>query len=131
MSGGILSRKVTIQTTTPIDVLISPANTNVYNESLSVAGLGTVTILTYTVAANRQFKLQGIAFSGGNKAVYSVELNGSIIAKQITYYTKFNGDFIFYNYELVAGDIIKLIVENKTNTVADFNANLIGRLDSA
>lgn len=132
MSGGILSRKVVVSTPyEPIDVVFGSNNLNLYNESLSVAGLDTVTILTYTVPTGKKFKLQSIDYSGDNRSVFTVGLNASVISKQRLYYTQYKGTFEFYNLEFVAGDIIKLIVENKTNNPADFNGNLIGRIDNA
>ena len=40
-------------------------------------------------------------------------------------------EIIFNDLLLVEGDVIKLIVENKTNMTADFNGNLQGRLQDA
>lgn len=132
MSGGVLSRKVAISTPDgPIDVVFSTPNVNQYNEVLSLAGLATSTIITYTVPVGKIFSLQSIDYNGENKAIYSVDLNASVISKQHAYYTDLKGRFLFNNLEFVAGDIIKLIVENKTNKPANFNANLLGRVDNA
>jgi len=131
MSGGVLSRKTVITTTAPIDVVVNPNNVNIYSESLAVAGFATTTILSYTVPALKKFKLQAISYSGDNRSVYQVELNTSVIAKQRLYFTEYNGSFDFFGLELAAGDIIQLIVENKANSVSDFNGNLIGRVDNA
>jgi hypothetical protein len=104
---------------------------NSYNELLSVAGLATGDLLLYTVPVGKTLKLQRIDFSGENKAVYKIDINGSIEAKKRTWYTSYNDYIIFNNLTLNAGDIVKLIVENKTNMTADFNGNLQGKLSDA
>lgn len=104
---------------------------NTYNELLSVAGLATVDLVLYTVPVGKTLKLKRIDFSGDNKAIYKIDINGSVQAKKRTWYTKYNDEIIFNDLILNAGDIIKLIVENKTNMVADFNGNLQGVLDNA
>jgi hypothetical protein len=104
---------------------------NSYNELLSVAGLATGDLLLYTVPVGKTLKLQRIDFSGENKAVYKIDINGSIQAKKRTWYTSYNDYITFNNLTLNAGDIVKLIVENKTNMTADFNGNLQGQLSDA
>jgi hypothetical protein len=104
---------------------------NSYSEILSLAGLATATVVLYTVASGKKLKLKRLEFSGENRAVYSVDINNSIQAKHRTYYTNYNGEIIFDDLLLVEGDVIKLIVENKTNMTADFNGNLQGRLQDA
>lgn len=104
---------------------------NSYNELLSVAGLATGDLLLYTVPVGKTLKLQRIDFSGENKAVYKIDINGSIQAKKRTWYTSYNDYITFNNLTLNAGDIVKLIVENKTNMTADFNGNLQGKLSDA
>ncbi len=104
---------------------------NSYSEILSLAGLATATVVLYTVASGKKLKLKRLDFSGENRAVYSVDINNSIQAKHRTYYTNYNGEIIFDDLLLVEGDVIKLIVENKTNMTADFNGNLQGRLQDA
>lgn len=138
MSGGILSRKVKVSNTPqePLYVdIIDPSATgsisNQYSEVLSVAGLATVTVLTYTVPASKIFRIKRVDFSGGNRAIYTLDINGATASTKRLYYARFNGEFVMEYVELTAGDIVKVIVENKTNMVADFNANLIGVLDNA
>lgn len=127
--------EVLVGNTSPIKVDIveggAGETVNSYNEILSLAGLATATVVLYTVAAGKQLQLKRIDFSGENIAVYSIDVNNSIEAKRRTYYTNFNGEIIFNDLLLVEGDVIKLIVENKTNMTADFNGNLQGRLQDA
>ena len=115
----------------PVSITVSGAVTNNYAESLSVAGLATNTVINYTVPASKIFKVLRIDVSGTNRSVFEVEINASTAAKRRIYFTKYNEVFEFNSLELVANDNIKIIVENKTNSTADFNANLIGILDDA
>lgn len=125
--------EVVIGNTTPIEVDFNEIGetVNSYSEILSLAGLATSTVVLYTVATGKKLKLKRIDFSGENRAVYSIDVNNSIQAKHRTYYTNYNGEIIFDDLLLVEGDVIKLIVENKTNMTADFNGNLQGRLQDA
>lgn len=129
------AREVVVGNVDPIavDVIEGGAGetVNSYSEILSLAGLATATVVLYTVSAGKQLQLKRIDFSGENIAVYSIDINNSIEAKRRTYYTNFNGEIIFNDLLLVEGDVIKLIVENKTNMTADFNGNLQGRLQDA
>ena len=104
---------------------------NLYAEANSVAGLSTITVLTYVVPAGKTFRLSMLDFSGENVAEYILDVNSSTQFKYRTYYTQFNGSAEFSALEYVEGDTIKIIVENKGNSVADFNANIQGRLADA
>jgi hypothetical protein len=114
-----------------IDPSATGAVSNNYAEALSVAGLATVTIISYTVPVNKIFRIKRVDFSGGNRAIYKLDINGSTASTKRLYYTNYNGDFDMENLELSAGDIVRVIVENKTNMIADFNTNIIGVLDNA
>jgi len=117
----------------PVEIINGGAGetVNSYGEILSLAGLATATIVLYTVPISKSLDLKRIDFSGENKAVYSIDINNSIEAKKRTYYTNYNGEITFNDLLLVSGDVVKLIVENKTNIAADFNGNLQGRLKNA
>jgi len=101
---------------------------NSYNEILSLAGMASADVILYTVPVGKKLKLQSIDFSGENRAVYSVKNGVNTIAKKRSWLTIFDGNFLFLDYTLEAGEIIKLEVENKSNSTANFNANLQGRL---
>ena len=100
-----------------------------YNEINSVAGLSTVNVLTYTVPVGKVLFLKKVLFFGQNIGVYSVDIDSNIVAKLETYYTKYNDGFDFKDMPINSGSILKLIVSNKTNSIADFNATIIGRLE--
>lgn len=114
-----------------VSVLSIGDSLNVYNEALSVAGLATTTIVDYTVPVAKEVFVKNIEFSGENRAVFSIEINNVIQNKYRTYFTEYNGSVSFKDYKLVEGDNIKIIVENKTNSTADFNANMIAGIKDA
>lgn len=128
--GKIAKRVGICNTGTPVEVVYDDGGVSInsYNEILSLGGLSTSNIVLYTVPVGKKIKLTRIDFSGENKAVYKIDINGSIEAKKRTWYTNYDGSIVFSELILVAGDIIKLIVENKTNSIADFNGNLQGKL---
>ena len=103
---------------------------NLYSEILSLASLATSNVILYTVPVSKKLKVKRIDFSGENRATFSVDVNGSIQSKKRLYFTRYNGEFIL-DLNLIAGDVIRLIVENNTNSVADFNGNLQGQLTDA
>jgi hypothetical protein len=132
--GDYIAKRVAVcNTGEPIEVTFVEAtgSFNQYAESLSVAGLSTTTILSYTVPASSTYKLKRADVSGDNRAVCIIEVNGSTQAKKRIYYTKFNTAFEFADISYSEGDIIKVIVENKSTTTADFNVNLQGTLKNA
>ena len=101
---------------------------NTYAEILSLAGLATSDVVLYTVPVGKKLKLKRVDFSGCNKATFAVKLNNITQAKAKTYYTDFNGVLVFIDLLLIAGDIVKLVVENNSNSTSDFNGNLQGKL---
>jgi hypothetical protein len=104
---------------------------NIYDEANSVAGLATATIINYTIPVGKELKLKSIEASGENRAVYIVEKNGSIQGKKRSYFTEYNVTFEQFNLLFDAGDVLEIIVENESNSLADFNANFIGVLQDA
>jgi hypothetical protein len=130
--GTIISRNIKVSNTADnplyVDFTEAGESINVYSEILSLAGLASADLVLYTVPAGKQLKLKRVDYSGGNRAIYQITLNANTIAKQRIYYLDFNGSFEFTDYVLEAGDIVKLLVENKTNMTADFNGNLQGKL---
>jgi hypothetical protein len=104
---------------------------NTYNEANSVAGLATATVIDYTVPVTKEVKLKTIECSGDNRAIFKVEINTVTQAKKRTYFTEYNCSFESFNLILNAGDNIKVIVENKSNSIADFNANFLGVIQDA
>jgi hypothetical protein len=101
---------------------------NDYSEANGVASQATVTVINYTVPIGKIFRMESVDYSSDCIGIFTVELNGSTESKQYTNYTKYTGAFKFSGFDLNAGDSLKLIIENKSNGVGSFNANLQGRL---
>lgn len=99
----------------------------IYDEALSVAGLSTETVIDYTVPVLKGLSLDNIHISGDNKAIFRIEVNSSVKYKHRIWIIKFSDNFPL-NLKLEAGDNIKVIVQNGSNSVADFNSTLSGNL---
>lgn len=108
----------------PVEEAIRGASKIDFNE-INSTGTETLTIINKTISAGLGVKIKTIDFSGENRAVYSFEVNGIIVGRKRTYLTWFDGKFEFKDMLLSEGDNIKVIVENKTNEPASFNASLM------
>ena len=114
--------------TIKVDIGLSGVGFHEYDEANSVAGSGTATILTYTVPVGKVLILRRIDFSGSNRGIYQVRKNTNTFSQKRTYYTKFDDYFEFVDQEFAAGDIVDLVVENRSTSIGDFNATLQGSL---
>jgi hypothetical protein len=114
-----------------VEIGVSGVEIVEFQEIFGVAGLATETILNYTVAAGKILTLVMCDVSGDNRGIYRVEKNGSTIGKKRTYYTNYDNSFSFASIKLVAGDNLKVIVENQSTLNGDFNANIQGSLRDA
>ncbi len=94
-----------------------------YNE-VSAVGNDTVTIINKTIQAGVLVDLTGAYCSGDNIAHFIVEINGQVKYKGRTYWSNFNLPIDLNIESLVENDNVKIIVENKTNKAAQFNATL-------
>jgi len=103
---------------------------NVYDEAPSVAGLATETIIDYTVPALKGLDVKHIHISGENKSVFTIEINSVIVYKHRIWFTKFS-DNIETTIRLQSGDNLKVIVENKSNSISDFNSTITGNIYNA
>lgn len=112
----------------PVDPLERGEITPIWGEQFSVGGLSIQTVINYTIPVGKNFKIKSVHFSGDNRSVFYVEVNSSTILKHRLYFSHFSGSASFENVNLDQNDNIKIIVENKTNSLADFNATLIGNL---
>jgi hypothetical protein len=107
----------------PVDAISRGESKAIYNE-VNSTGLQTLEIINLTVSASKGIDLKSVEFSGENRAVYTVTRNGSSLLKARTYLTWFDGSLGLNEIELSEGDNLKIIVENKTNEPAQFNATL-------
>lgn len=95
-----------------------------YNE-VTHTGIGDITVLSLTVPLGKGLLLYNMQGSGDNKALYRVEVNGSVVCKVRTYYTNYNTPLVdLGELPLVEGDLVEIIAESKTNEPAGFNATL-------
>lgn len=99
-----------------------------FDEVNSLAEGASATILTYVVPVNTRLEVRRINFSGQNMGTYDVKINGSTVDKFNTYYTDYNGVVEFEDMEYSSGTVITIEVLNRGEGLADFNANLQGRL---
>lgn len=95
-----------------------------YGESTSVAGLGSSTLIDKTIGTDLGTNLLVLSCSGDNKAYFTVEINSQVKRKLRTWFTQYNVSVDLSGEKLVDGDNVKIIVENKSNSTADFNATL-------
>lgn len=118
------------ETGKPLEVEFSKKGTyqNTYSEANSVASQASATVINYTVPVGKIFNLESVDYSSDCIGNFTIEVNGNTQSKQYTNYTKYSGRFDFTDFDLSAGDNLKLIIENKSNGTGNFNANFQGRL---
>ena len=83
-------------------------------------------VVSYTVPAERGVRLKIVDCFGDNRARFYVEVNGYRIGDKKTYWTYYETKFDFDNYELNAGDVVKVYAENRGAITGDFNITLRG-----
>lgn len=98
---------------------------NIFNEDSIGATLDS-DIISYTVPTARNVRMRKIEVFGMNKGNYTVSLNGDVIARKETYYTRYETEFDFENYPLSEGDVITITAQNKGVNTGLFNARLRG-----
>ena len=111
-----------------VDIGLSGVGFHEYDEAPSVLGSASATIVSYTVPLGKVLILRRVDFSGDNRGIYELKLNTTTFMKRRTYYTKFDGKMEFEDQEFAAGDILDLVVENRSTMTGDFNATLQGSL---
>jgi hypothetical protein len=98
---------------------------NIYEEDSAMPTL-TTTLIDYTIPASRKVRMRDIEAFGMNKANFTIEINGDVVARKETYYTRYETLFNFENYSLKSGDNIKVIAQNKGTNTGLFNARMRG-----
>ena len=101
----------------------------IYQEVNSLAGLSSADILTFNIPLGKKLKVSNIIVSGENKALFTVLVNNEKVATVRTWFCNFNAH-VQMEIDLTAGPL-KVSVENKSNSLADFNCTVIGRLSDA
>jgi hypothetical protein len=123
--------KVSNSTSEAIPVFLTnesvPANqiNNYYEINALSSGVET-NIFSYTIPPVTAFILQAIDFSGDNKAIYRLYIDGSVMEIKRTSFTQYNDAFTFDNLNLNTGQIIKVTVLHSRPYVADFNSTVKG-----
>lgn len=108
----------------PVPVILSSGSILYEYEEVNSVGLGDITILSLTASGN-DLKLLLLEFSGDNLGHFRVVKNNvDVIAKKRNWWADFNGTIDLKSMVLSDGDNVKIIVENKTNSAAAFNATL-------
>lgn len=99
-----------------------------FGQISSIAASMPTIIVSYTVPPGYAVYLTKVLLSGTNKAIFTVQVDGSPIADLITYYTDLNGSLGFgdYGIELTAGQILTVVAEHERPSMGDFSASLIG-----
>lgn len=103
----------------------------VYNEVTNVTPGIETTISTYTAISGKDCFLQSVEYSGTNIATFRVYINGTVVDKQYTYFTYYNGLFQYLTgnstspgISLNTGDVVLITgIQNRSST-CDFNANI-------
>jgi len=129
----LLARRVSNDATDPLYVFAVAAAGSIgiaeYGSVSAVVNGILTTVLTYTVPAGKTFSLQRVEVSGGNVAIYSVEINSIVKGVRRTYWGNFNANFNFIGVPLVAGAEVKVkVIHYNTSMVSDFDATLLGAL---
>jgi hypothetical protein len=107
----------------PVDFTTRGEPKFIYNE-VSSTGLGDITIINHTVLVGTGNDLTRISCSGENIGVYRLLINDVVIDKKRSYYTDYNVKFDLNEIEITESDNVKIIVENRNSSSADFNATL-------
>lgn len=116
-----------------INIMITGGNgdvSNIFNEINSLASLAISDIVSYVVPEGKTAILDRIEFSGNNIAIYEVEINSTIEARNRTWFGgDLSGVFEFRSSNssgipLSAGDEVVLRVNNFRPSVGDFEGRI-------
>lgn len=131
---GTNEMKVNTDGSINVNVSLEPVATstpvNVYNEVNSVASGVQTTVATYLVPAGKTAVLLRTEFGGENIGAYSVQVNGSNIAKARTY---FGGNLSLalefglpsnQGYSLVSGDVVTVKVLHSRPSLSSHEARV-------
>ena len=108
---------------------VTPSNfigeLNEYQEDTLTAA-STATIIDYTVPSDRKLRLRILECFGKNVGAYEVLLDGDRIGYKETYWTRYETEFDFENFEVPSGSNIQIKATNKGHHTGLFNARLRG-----
>jgi len=93
----------------------------------SVANSVLTDIVTFTVPVGKKLFLDRVEVSGDNIAKYQVDIGGSVNAVKRSYWADFNQDFEWNDFEITAGTVIKVQVEQTSRPdTGDYEARIVG-----
>lgn len=98
---------------------------NYFGTASSVPSGVETTVLNKTITTTH-FLLQGIDVGGNNKAIYNIYIDGNLVAKKYTYYTKLHTFFSFSSLKIISGQAVTIKVLHNRPTTGDFQARILG-----
>lgn len=107
----------------PVDPTTRGTNESTYNE-ISLDALSTGAIIDFTVPVGKGIDMKVAECSGGNRAIFHIEIDSAKKSQKRTYFTEYNVDFFLSELNATAGQNVKIVVENRSNSSAFFNATL-------
>lgn len=99
---------------------------NIFEEEATVAAGNTVTLIDYTLPIDRELRFRIAEVFGDNIGAFELQIDGIRIALKKTYYTYYETEFNFDNFEVLEGQNIKILATNRGINTAYFNARLRG-----
>lgn len=115
-----------VQDTTPPVAGDFVGELNLFEEDATVAASNTVTLIDYTLPANRELRFRIAEAFGDNIGAFEVQIDGVRVALKKTYYTYYETDFAFENFTVESGQNIKILATNRGSNAAYFNARIRG-----
>lgn len=115
-----------VKDTTPIPASEFVGELNLFEEEATVAAGNTVTLIDYTLPANRELRFRVAEVFGDHMGAFEIQIDDERVAFKKTYYTYYETDFPFENFEVVSGQNIKVLATNRGPSTAYFNARIRG-----
>lgn len=98
---------------------------NLFEEE-TILSTATETLIDYTVPVERGLRLRIADVFGCNMGMFEVLIDDVRVANKGTYYTYYETSFPFENFEIEAGQNIKIKATNRGPNTAEFNARIRG-----
>lgn len=95
----------------------------IYNE-VNISAGATQEVINETVPAGEKFEIEVIKASGENVGVFDLLIDGNVVERQRTYYTKFNTRLGTEELRVTAGQVLKVQANNRSDTPAFFNVTV-------
>ena len=99
---------------------------NLFEEDMMVAAGNTVTLIDYTLPVGRELRFRIAEVFGDNIGAFEIQIDGVRVGFKKTYYTYYETNFPFENFEVNTGQNIKILATNRGSNAAYFNARIRG-----